>query len=275
MTDLDRLLQASTQLPAIPDVVQSLILSFEDPQADIDTLAEKISHDPALAAKVLRLANTAAYGGNRRIASISDAVMMLGFNTLRTLVLACGLVGQFKHFTGVDMRVFWRRSFRVASTCSWLARSCGQNADIAFSVGLLHNLGQLLLAVADPVAAQEVSRLVDEGEDRFVAEMNILGFTTVQAAAELASRWRFPRDIVEGIAGQQMPLQQDPPSALAMIVHLAIVLVRGTEAEVDLDWLAKLLPQRVLEALRLKPEAVLSSYGELAGLGEELGALLV
>ena len=66
-----------------------------------------------------------------------------------------------------------------------------------------------------------------------------------------------------------------PPSALAMIVHLAIVLVRGTEAEVDLDWLAKLLPQRVLEALRLKPEAVLSSYGELAGLGEELGALLV
>ena len=274
MSDLESLLQASTQLPAVPDVVQSLILSFEDPDADIDRLAEKISHDPALAAKVLRLANTPAYGGSRKVASIADAVMMLGFNTLRTLVLACGLAGQFRQLPGIDMKMFWRRSFRVASTAAWLAKLCRRSPDLAFTVGLLHNVGQLLLAVADAPAAQAVARLIDEGEDRFVAEMNVLGFTSVAAAAELAGRWRFPRDIVEGIAGQQLPLQQDPLSEQALLVHLALIMVRGTDAgglsEQPGDWAAP----GIFTALALDPALLRQRYGELVGLGDEL-ALLV
>ncbi len=274
MIDLESLLQASTQLPAVPDVVQALILSFEDPEADIDRLADEIAHDPALAARVLRLANTAAYGGSRKVASISDAVILLGFHTLRTLVLACGLAGPFKQLSGVDMAAFWQRSFRVASTSAWLARFCACSIDRAFTVGLLHNLGQLLLVVADAPAAQAVERLVAAGEDRFVAEMNVLGFTTATAAAELAARWHFPRDIVAGIAGQQLPLQQVPGSEQALLVHLALILVRSSDLGVvpaqGSDWATP----GIFAALALDPDLLSERYSEFVELGDELAWLV-
>ncbi len=270
---MDVLFEANQHLPAMSSVVQSLIGSFDDPEVDIDDIARRISHDQALTAKVLRLANTAAYGGNRKIASINDAVLVLGFNTLRTLVLSCGLVNAFKAPAGFDMRRFWQQSFKTAATCAWLARTCRQNPDAAFTVGLLHNMGDVLIFMVHPDLAMEVEKSVRAGVGRSEVEQRLLGYDYAAAGAELARRWRFPESMVRAIAEQEMPLSYDPVSPEAIMIFLGKILAQATQAGVVADRLPELLPRPEMDALRLNLDVVLTRYSELLGMGEELAFL--
>lgn len=93
---LEALFDKLHTLPTVPKVAQDLIRQFDDPQTDIDTLAHSIERDPVIAAKVLRLANSARFHGLRDSTSVEDAAMRLGFNTLRTLVLASAMTGAFR-----------------------------------------------------------------------------------------------------------------------------------------------------------------------------------
>ena len=90
---LDQLLKKVYELPSIPKVVQELIASFSSHTADAASISRNIHTDPVIAAKVLRLANSARYGAGRNIASLDTAVVMLGFDTLKTLVVASGITG--------------------------------------------------------------------------------------------------------------------------------------------------------------------------------------
>lgn len=91
VVDLKSLIENAQKLPNIPKVVQELIESFNDENVNTEAIANKISADQVLTAKVLRAANSAHYGGHRKVASVNDAVLILGFNAVRTLVLASGL----------------------------------------------------------------------------------------------------------------------------------------------------------------------------------------
>ena len=104
-------------------VAQELIQQFDNPNTNIDSVARNISLDPVIAVKVLRLANSARFRGAREAASVEDAAMRLGFNTLRTLVLASAVTGAFKTDTGFDLKSFWLQSFKVASLCRLLAKN--------------------------------------------------------------------------------------------------------------------------------------------------------
>ncbi len=101
--DLKNLIDNAQKLPNIPKVVQELIESFGDENINNEAIAKKISADQVLTAKVLRAANSAHYGGNRKVGSVSDAVFVLGFNAVRTLVLASGMTGAFKAPEGFDL----------------------------------------------------------------------------------------------------------------------------------------------------------------------------
>ena len=120
--NLQNLIDNAQKLPNIPKVVQELIESFGDENVSNDAIAKKISADQVLTIKVLRAANSAHYGGNRKVGSVNDAVFLLGFNAVRTLVLASGLTGAFKAPEGFDIKKFWHDSFAVAAICKWIAR---------------------------------------------------------------------------------------------------------------------------------------------------------
>lgn len=94
--DLKNLVDNAQKLPNIPKVVQELIESFGNENIKNEEIAKKVSADQVLTAKVLRAANSAHYGGNRKVGSVSDAVFVLGFNAVRTLVLASGMTGRLK-----------------------------------------------------------------------------------------------------------------------------------------------------------------------------------
>jgi HD-like signal output (HDOD) protein len=102
--------------------------------------------DQALTAKVLRLANSAHYGASRSIANTNDAIALLGFNTLRTMVLALGVTSSFKAPKGFDMNAFWKQSFAIGELSKWVTQYIPEaNIEPAFTCGMLNSIGSLLI----------------------------------------------------------------------------------------------------------------------------------
>ena len=126
--ELNTLFNQLHSLPSIPKVAQELILQFDNPNSSVDSVARNIAMDPVIAAKVLRLANSARFRGAREATSVEDAAMRLGFNTLRTLVLASAVTGAFKTDSGFDLKAFWIHTFQVAGICRLLAKQRGADA---------------------------------------------------------------------------------------------------------------------------------------------------
>ena len=226
---LEAVFDKVSQLPTIPSVVQELIASFDKEDIDVSSLANKVSKDQVIAAKVLRLANTAHFGSPRQIASVEDAVIVMGFDKLRTLVIASGISGMAIPIPAFDKAHYWRYNLNVANTTKWLAKMAKQNPEIGFTAGLLHSIGQLLIHLAAPADASAIDKLVANGASRSASEMNTLGFSHSDVGAELARRWNFPENIQQAIKHHHKPLESEPFIPLAGLIHLAEHVINGLE----------------------------------------------
>ncbi|MBU1284298.1 MAG: HDOD domain-containing protein [Gammaproteobacteria bacterium] len=228
--DINDLFSEINSLPSIPRVAQDLIQQFDNPHTSLDSVARNIALDPVIAAKVLRLANSARFRGARESASVEDAAMRLGFNTLRTLVLASAVTGAFQAPPGFDLKGFWAHSFQVASISRLLAKNRGVAVETAFTCGMMHNIGELLIQTGVPELAE---RLNQNGKDigaaqRVALETLQLGFGFPEVGAELARRWQLPELIQQAIAYQsrpyQAPVDMPLPRVLAQAVSIAEAL---------------------------------------------------
>lgn len=258
---LSKLLDQTHQLPAVPEVVQMVINSFDAPHINTEALAQKLASDQVLTAKVLRLANSAHYGSQRQVASVNAALVTLGLNTLRTLVLASGLTGAFRAPEGFDLEQFWRNSFYTASLCRWLARLSPLEPETAFTCGMMHNIGSLLIHILAPDRAALIDRVQlanPHGSDDSAWDFTDLG-------AELTERWRFPERISQAIRHQLAPERARTSSAedagyayLLFLANYIVVLndskdptamlaqfptTQALAAGVDLDSLLHKLPE--------------------------------
>jgi len=163
--DLNHLISNAQHMPNIPKVVQELIKSFGEDNVDSCEVAEKLSKDQAMTAKVLRMANSSKYGGHRNVGSVNDAVVLLGFNALRTMVLASGLTSAFPTPDGFNIKSFWVKSFSVASISKWIAQQVPDvDAEIAFTCGMIHDIGGLLTHILVNEEAQEIDKVVKQGK---------------------------------------------------------------------------------------------------------------
>jgi len=220
--NINHLIANAQNMPNIPKLVQELIQGFNDDHINSEYIAQKLSKDQAMTARVLRMANSVRYGGHRQVGSIGEAVVLLGFNALRTLVLSSGIAGAFTLPKGFDIKSFWLRSFTAASISKWLANVASDiDADVAYTAGMLNDVGGLLIHILVPDEAKVIQERIIAGEDRWLVEEEILGFTAPDAGAELASRWKFPDEIVDSIRYQCVPDTEDGYKSLAGVVHLA------------------------------------------------------
>nr|WP_269783531.1 HDOD domain-containing protein [Marinibactrum halimedae] len=227
---MNSLIENATNMPSIPKVVQELIVTFSNDDFEIDELSKKVASDQALTAKVLRIANSAKYGGNRTIGSVNDAIVLMGFSALRTMVLASGFSTNLKAPEGFDGAAFWRRSFMVANRAKWIANYCNANPDVAYTCGMMHAVGDLLIHILLPEKAQAIQALAEQGANKLDLQVNQLGFDYTQAGEELATRWRFPEEIAESIRWQANPTQSpNGLPILALINYLAIYLTDNVE----------------------------------------------
>ena len=225
--DINTLFEQLHTLPTIPKVAQDLILQFDNPRTNLDDVARNIALDPVIAAKVLRLANSARFRGSREATSVEDAAMRLGFNTLRTLVLASAVTGAFKSDTGFDLKGFWTHTFQVASICRLLAKQRGVATETAFTCGMMHNIGELLIQTGAGELASKLNRSKTDATGRAAAETLQLGFGFPEVGAELARRWQLPQLIQQTIAYQAKPLQAPADAPLARLVAQAVLIAEA------------------------------------------------
>ncbi len=215
------MIEKATTLPSIPKVIQELIVSLNDPDASSERISELIGSDQALAAKVLRIANSVRYGGHRKVGSIKDAVVVLGVDALRTLVFAIGFTSSIKAPEGFDLKAFWLRSFEMANRSKWLAKYLHADAELAFTCGLLHAIGEYLIHLIKQEEAIIIDQRVSQGESRSYLEQQLLSFDYTQAGSELTDHWHFPQEIVQAIRWQEAPLAAPVLSPYAACIHLA------------------------------------------------------
>jgi HD-like signal output (HDOD) protein len=217
-------------LPSIPKVAQDLILQFDSPTSSLESIARNIEKDPVISAKILRLANSARFRGSRESSSIEDAAMRLGFNTLRTLVLASAVTGAFKAGPSFDLKAFWLKSFQVAGISRMLARQIGADAEIAFTCGVMHDIGELLIQTGAPEVAERINSASRTGTaGRAADETMQLGFGYPEVGAELAKRWHLPEVIQQAIAYQARPMQAPHDAPFPRIVAQAMIISDALE----------------------------------------------
>lgn len=266
------LFEQTHNLPNIPKVVQELITTFNSDDFDMDEIASKISMDPVLTAKVLRLANSAHYGVSRTVASTSDASVLLGFSTLRTLVLASGITGAVSTPDGFDRKAFWTDNFGVAGVAKWMAPYCKINGETAFTCGMLHSIGELLIQLLLPSESKKITAAVEAGGKRIEVEQAMLGYNYTDVGAELASRWKFPEDIVQGIKEHDHPLESDNP--LAGLIHLASYIYHSQKQGMGDKAILEGFPKDVAQSINMDTEQALVDLEKLDGIESGMESLL-
>ena len=273
--NLEALFQQQAALPSIPKVVQEVIESFNNDNVSIEDIAKKLSADQVLSAKLLRLANSSYYHVSRSIGTVDDAVLMLGFMTVRTLVVSTGLTGSFKSMSGVDLKLFWRYSLHTAIVAKWLAKKQGLNSDLAFTVGLMHAIGQLVMHAAMPEQTRQIDKIASTIDARRLdVEHTSFGYDFSDVGAELAKRWRFPEEFSDIIAAFPSPLEAEPFNKIAAVIHIAAWRARAEENGYSREEMESTFPDAVAAKLGVKPGVLLDDLPPLAELGAGMEELI-
>lgn len=218
-------------LPSLPAAVLQLMSLLQQQDVNLDPIAETLSLDQALAAKVLQLANSPFYGMSGRITSIRNGINILGLRPLSTLVLAAVLTVQFDQMHGKALHLdeFWSHSIASAVAARALAEAQGLDEASAFTAGLLHDVGLLVLDSLYPIEmAQALEWAVEHDAPHLQAEQALLGVSHAEVGAWLAQHWHFAPEVVAAIAGHHSP----PDSVqlnLTDLVHGANALVHALD----------------------------------------------
>ena len=221
---LEELPAYAETLPSLPEVVNYLIRSLKDEGADVDTIANHINSDPAITARLLAAANSVGSGLSSRIHSARQAFIVLGVDRIVGIILATSLIHRFDAGgTGFDARQLWRHSLGVASCARVLAQESGINPDAAFTAGLLHDIGQLLMYTASPIDYRLALELRRADDISIVAaERAVFGYDHSLAGETLARTWNLPREIEEAIAAHHAP--DECGSEMGNLIHVSEVL---------------------------------------------------
>lgn len=245
-------------LPSAPRVVALLQTELLASEPDLRKVCQLVSTDPALAADVLRVANTPGMALPDPVGTVSEALAVLGLDQVRSVV-SCATVGSSTTaLPGVNLQHFWRYSLGTARVARSLAVGLKLNQGLGYTAGLLHALGELAMHHGMPQAMVALDSTVPPlDRARVEAERRTLGYTYAEVSAGLAQRWGLPQPLVDALAAQNMPFEGDAFEPLAGVVHLAAWRARAREAGLTERQLAVSFPDVVGVTLGLDIDMVL------------------
>ncbi|MBA5636027.1 HDOD domain-containing protein [Duganella sp. LX20W] len=277
MPTMDDIIKQVHDLPSLPAVVAELLTTVEQDEVDLHALAGKIALDQSLTAKTLRLANSSFYGMPTKVTTIGQAIAVLGFHSIRTLVTACAVTGAFR--PGAASRFafepFWRHAIGTAVCARALARHARLSPETAFTAGLLHDLGTLVLATRYPAeydAVEAYRRQHDCGPG--VAQHAIFGYDHARVGSALAAHWKFPPAIQDAVSGHHHPDGPDGMS-LALLIHVADVLAHALDLGGEEDDQVPPLSQQSWRMLALSDAACMAIFAETEATFQDLCQILV
>ncbi|HJM89001.1 MAG TPA: HDOD domain-containing protein [Dehalococcoidia bacterium] len=230
-------------------VVGTRILEVtEGEQFSAHELAQVISADQALTAKMLRVANSAYYSYPRRISTVRDAVVILGFRAVRSATLASCVMDTLTETTLLNGEDFWRFSVTVGTLSEARARATKTHQpDEAFTAGVIHNIGLLVLDQHLPHQLGETMKFASSEQCSLeAAEREVLGFTDAELGSALLKHWDFPESLVDAVSDVSESVEIVPDGSLAQHVRQARSFARSMgladgiapheESPPDIEW---------------------------------------
>ncbi len=251
------------RLPTLPTTVAQLIDLIDRPGTSARQLGRMISSDQVLTAQVLKLANSAYYGFPRQIRTIPLAIVILGFETLKNMLLSVSIIDQFSRFREglrFDFSLFWQHTLGTAVASRLIAREVGfPLAGEAFVAGLLHDLGKLILSQYFSREFYEIYRLSFQTHKPmyYMEKKHLKGVTHAEVGAWLAQRWNLPGNLIQGVRYHHEPQKAPEISELAALVHFSDFLIRRQHFGFSGDVSQPRFQKEVIEILQL-PSALVS-----------------
>ncbi|EOW9125942.1 HDOD domain-containing protein [Vibrio cholerae] len=215
------MLNRLNELPRLSKVLQELLDMANQPDVDFHQLSKKITLDQILTARLLRMANSAYFGGNGHIATVNDAIIRVGIESVRTLVVASVLSSTFPKIETLDMNDYWTNTFETALIASKIAEQVGLDKSETFTTGVLHNIGELMIHTLMPTEASLIQQKIAQGMDPLSAQEEVLGISAPRIGAMLAKEWKFPSEMVDAIKHFDEPREAEISPKLAVAIHFA------------------------------------------------------
>jgi putative nucleotidyltransferase with HDIG domain len=198
-------------LPSLPARYEELAAALNDAEASVQQVADIVAKEPGLVAKLLQLVNSSFFGRPQRVTSAIQAVGLLGLDLVRAVVLASSTFDQFKKLKlkGITLDAMWAHAAATAAMAKTIAQAAGLDAramDTAFTGGLLHDIGKLLIAAYLSGPFKEITaHMRREAVSMAAAEMAIIGTTHAAVGAYLLGLWGLPESLVNAVAGHHEP----------------------------------------------------------------------
>ena len=237
-------------LPSFPMLYMEIMKAMEMPDAPLQTLNELIVKDPGLTAKILQIVNSAAMGLQEKINDPLEAVQQLGLSTVRSLALSAHVFTCFSASLRINFPVnaLWNHLMKCAETARLIMRA--EDADhsyveAAYTAGLLHDVGKLMMADSMPSQFQKViADAMQRNVPSYEVEMEILGATHAGLAAYLLGLWGLPAPIVEAVAFHHTPerssLQKFSPLTAVHVANALAHDMDGEDGDLNMDYLARI-----------------------------------
>lgn len=222
---IQRRVRSLAKLSTLPTIAMKVMQLVENPRTSASTLARLISNDQILAARILKLANSAYYGFPRKISTLNLAIVVLGFNALRDLVLSISVIDQFmlNDLEEFEVEKFWRHALMVGHGARILSKFFNYPVSgEVFVAGLLHDIGYTILLQYFPEQFRTAFAYARKRKVPFhEAEIATLGFSHAEAGAWLAEGWNLPDKLVRAIRYHHNPEKNLTHRDLVNIIHLA------------------------------------------------------
>lgn len=225
-----RILDGIEKVPTLPVVVNSILELLENPKTSAEDVNRIIRMDQALASRILKIVNSAFYGFPRQISTVTQAVVILGFNAVKSLALSASVIQIFgtKGRDGFDVKAFWEHSIATGIMANMVARRINYPLpEESLIAGILHGIGKLIFdQYLHSLFIQAVQKARREKKLLHHAEREIFGTDHCRVGSMLAEKWRLPLQLVEAINYYPNPGLANFNSTLASMVHIGNYISR-------------------------------------------------
>jgi putative nucleotidyltransferase with HDIG domain len=225
MDAIDAIIEKVNFLRPFPQQVPQLLELLDRDDVDTDQVVDLIAYDPALTANVMRLSNSVIFGSAQPASDLQEAVFCLGFHEVYQLVVVLSSAGTLmpaQKGYGLETADLWRHSVATATAAKVLAGERDLNASVAFTAGLLHDLGKVVLAHGLEEAYAKLHSAVENAHLPMIeAEKKLLGVNHAEVGGRILARWKFPAALVAPVWNHHDPAHAKPYETMAACVYLA------------------------------------------------------